>query len=138
MAEAIAPPLAIAGIQGAWFILEKFRHSRPKCRLQKWEGKVAKALERVDKLHSKINPSDVEKLMQRYTQYYFAPSQPLDSNIFFLRWEIAAEELRTELEEENTGAFKNWKTWTRGKQALEMAKGVEHLAKVRNCPDMRV
>jgi hypothetical protein len=33
MAEAAAGPLAIAGAQGSWFVVQKLRRSRPKCRL---------------------------------------------------------------------------------------------------------
>jgi hypothetical protein len=74
MAEALAAPLAIAGVQGGWFVIRKLRHSRPKYRLQKWEDKVAKALKGVDKIHSRIKPSDMEDLMHRHSLYCFSIS----------------------------------------------------------------
>lgn len=70
MAEAVAAPLGIATVQGSWFLVKKIRDSHPKRRLQKWEEKVAKALQGVDGEYLKIKPSDLEKLMQKHAQYY--------------------------------------------------------------------
>ena len=69
MAEAAAGPLAIAGAQGSWFVVQKLRRFRPKCRLQKWEDKVARALEGVQKQHSIIKQSEMMELMQAHTMY---------------------------------------------------------------------
>ena len=71
MAEAAAVPLAIATSQGGWFVVQKLRRRRPKFRLQKWEGKVTEAMEKVKATSSGIKQSDLEFLLERYAMYYF-------------------------------------------------------------------
>ena len=69
MAEAVAAPVAIAGVNGGWAIFKKLRHSHPKCQLKRWEDKVATALERVQKQQSMIKPSAMRDLMQQHAMY---------------------------------------------------------------------
>lgn len=71
MAEAGAVPLAIAGSQGCWFVVQKLRQRRPKYRLQKWEDRVNEAMAVVKKERSGVNPNDMKTLLTHYSMYYF-------------------------------------------------------------------
>lgn len=112
MAEAAAAPLAIAGVQGGWFVVQKFRHSHPKYRLHKWELKVAKAMEGVQRQSSKIPPVDLKDLLQQHAL-----------------WETKTCCFRTELKNKQMGLL-NWKAWIgqSSKEIWVMAKNVERLA----------
>jgi hypothetical protein len=67
MAEAAAVPLAIATVQWSLAAIQKVHSSHdPKRRLNKWKGRVNKALEGIDEHHSRIQPSDMKILMEAH------------------------------------------------------------------------
>ena len=66
MAEAVAAPLAIATVQWSFAAVRKFRSAHPKRRLDKWKGRVKKALKEIDEQQLKIKPSDMVMVLEAH------------------------------------------------------------------------
>ena len=132
MAEAAVAPLTIAGAQGTWFVVQKIRRSHPKYRLRKWEDRVDRALEKVQKQHLRIQSSDMAELMQENAMYYLSIPliAPRSEYSFILSWARMAGRFKTDLENKKMGLFA-WRARIGHKEMWNVAKDVERRATVR-------